>query len=311
MKNPKGFLFIDKHTGVTSHDVVDILRKRFEIERVGHSGTLDPFASGLLILGIGKATRLLEYFKDLDKEYTVKMKLGIITNSFDSDGEIAEKRDALNISENDVKDAINSFLGEYMQVPPAYSARRYKGERLYNLARKGKIINLPPKKVEIKHIRNIEFDNDEKIASFTVGVSSGTYIRSLVMDIGYKLGCGAHAIYLRRTRIGIFSVENSKRTEDISDNDVIRPAEAMRFIPALYLTEESSKKVLNGSQIWLDDVAGVEGHFNKDNMLRLISPSDELLVIAESEVSSKFLKTLIRNNERRRIAKLRKVIGDS
>ncbi|MFW6119634.1 MAG: tRNA pseudouridine(55) synthase TruB [Petrotogales bacterium] len=311
MKNPKGFLFLDKRTGITSHDVVNAVRKKFGIRRVGHSGTLDPFASGLLILGIGRATRLLEYFKDLDKEYNVKIKLGVITDTFDNTGNVVEERDSSCVTEDDFVEVIKDFEGEYMQVPPAYSARRYKGERLYNLARKGKIINLPPREVQIKHIRNIIFDPHEKTASFTVSVSSGTYIRSLVMDIGYKLGCGAHAIYLRRTRIGIFCVENSKRTENISDNDVILPAEALRFIPALYLTEESSTTVLNGSQIWLDDVAGVEGRFNKDGLIRLLSPSDELVAVAKAEVSSKFLKTLIRNNERRRIAKLRKVIGDS
>ncbi|TYB84134.1 MAG: tRNA pseudouridine(55) synthase TruB [Kosmotoga sp.] len=310
MKNPKGFLFIDKRTGITSHDVVNAVRKKFGIKRIGHSGTLDPFASGLLILGVGKATRLLEYFKELDKEYDVKMTLGVITDTFDNTGKVVEKRDTSTITENDFVEVIKSFEGEYMQVPPAYSARRYNGERLYNLARKGKIINLPPRKVKIKHIRNIIFDPQEKTASFTVTVSSGTYVRSLVMDIGYKLGCGAHANYLRRSRIGIFGVNNSKRIDDIMENDIVRPAEALRFIPALYITEESSKAVLNGLQIWLDDVAGVEGHFEKDGLIRLISPSDELVAVAKAEVSSKFLRTLIRNNDKRRIAKLRKVIGE-
>jgi tRNA pseudouridine55 synthase len=310
MKNHKGFLFLDKHTGITSHDIVDAVRKKFGIRKVGHSGTLDPFASGLLIIGIGRSTRLLEYFKNLDKEYDVRIKLGVITDTFDNTGEIVEERDTSSLSENDLEKVIQSFTGEYMQVPPAYSARRYKGERLYNLARQGKIINLPPKKVHIKHIRDIMFDSREKTASFTVTVSSGTYVRSLVMDIGYKLGCGANATYLRRTRIGIFDVDNSKRIEDVSDNDIVRPAEAMKFIPALYLTEESSEKVLNGSQIWLDGVAGVEGSFKKDGIIRLISPSDELVAVARADVSSKFLRTLIRNNDKRRIAKLKKVIGE-
>ncbi|MEA2065726.1 MAG: tRNA pseudouridine(55) synthase TruB [Thermotogota bacterium] len=310
MRNHKGFLFIDKHTGITSHDAVDAVRKKFRIRKVGLSGTLDPFASGLLIIGIGKATRLLEYFKVLDKEYNVKIKLGVITDTFDNTGKIVEERDTSSISEKDLKEAIESFKGEYMQVPPAYSAQRYKGERLYNLARQGNIINLPPRKVQIKHIRNIVFDSHEKTASFTVSVSSGTYVRSLVMDIGYKLGCGAHTTYLRRTRIGIFGVDNSKRIQDISDNDIIPPAEAMRFISAMYLTEESSKKVLNGSQIWLDDVAGIEGNFKKNELIRLISPSDEIVSMAKADVSSKFLRTLIRNNDKRRIAKLKKVIGE-
>jgi tRNA pseudouridine55 synthase len=130
------------------------------------------------------------------------------------------------------------------------------------------------------------------------------------MDIGYKLGCGAHTTYLRRTRIGIFGVDNSKRIDDVSDNDIGRPAEAMRFIPALYLTEESSERVLNGLQIWLDDVAGLEGSFKKNEHIRLISPSDDLVAVARADVSSKFLRTLIRNNDKRRIAKLRKVIGE-
>ena len=213
-----GILNVYKPKGLTSHDVVDEIRKKLNIRKVGHAGTLDPFAEGVLIIGLGHSTRLLEYFKDFKKRYYVKAILGLITETFDITGEVKEEKNC-NKSAKEIIEAINSFKGKYLQVPPAYSAKKYKGERLYKLAREGKIISLPPREVEIYNIENIKVN--PPYFSFEVEVSTGTYIRSLCMDIGYKLSCGATAVELVRTNIGDFNIKNSINPFEKSREEIL------------------------------------------------------------------------------------------
>ncbi|AKI96550.1 tRNA pseudouridine(55) synthase TruB [Kosmotoga pacifica] len=305
-----GFLFVDKPVGITSHDVVDMARKKLGIRKVGHSGTLDPFASGLLILGVGRATRLLEYLKDFEKTYVVKMKLGVITDTFDLTGKIVEEHPDWNLSTEEIVNALKAFEGEYLQVPPAYSAKRYKGKRLYQLAREGKIINLPPKRVKIFSIDDIEVRFPEGEVSFCARVSSGTYIRSLVMDVGYRLGCGATTTYLRRTKVGAFSVSEAVRPEELSLVNLKDSEAVMGFLPSIIVSEEQGKAVLNGRQIWIQGIAGLDGSFNKNDLIRIVSEEGRLLSIAKAERSSRFIKMLLRKKENQRVAKLLKVFGD-
>lgn len=305
--NLNGFLFIDKPSGITSHDVVDEIRKKFGIKKVGHSGTLDPFASGLLIVGVGKATRLLDYIKGLDKTYEVEMKLGVMTDTFDFTGNLVEERESSHITEEMIRDAIESFTGEYMQVPPAYSAKKYKGERLYRLARKGKIINLPPKKVTIHDVYVKSFDPVEMTVSFVVKVSAGTYVRSLVMDIGYKLGCGATTTFLRRLAIGKFSVSDAVKLDEVDIKDIKPMNEVVSFLPGIVVSREQAEKVLNGGQIYSNGVVEIKGVFPKEAVIRIIDEDQNLLAIARSERTSKFIKTLAKKVSKERVATLEKV----
>lgn len=302
-----GFLLIDKEEGITSHELVEIARKKLKIKKIGHAGTLDPFASGLMILGIGKATRILEFLLKQDKSYRCTMKLGIITETFDLEGNVKEERDTKNLKENDVIKAFESFKDSYFQTPPAYSAKKYKGERLYKLAREGKIINLPPKKVKIKNlvIDDIDLKNDR--VSFSSEVSSGTYIRSLVMDIGYEIGCGAVTEKLRRTKIGDFSIENAIMSEEISREKIISMDRFSKFLPAVMIKNEFNNSVKNGSQVYCHFVKKIIGSFKKEEIIRIVDEDEKLTAIATSERSSRFINTLTNKSSRERIAKLKKV----
>ena len=300
-----------KPKGPTSHDVVEEVRRKLKIRKVGHAGTLDPFAEGVLILGINQGTRVLEFYKDKKKIYWVKMKLGIITETFDITGEVVEERDC-NVTCEEIKKTLLSFVGEYLQVPPAYSARKYKGERLYKLAREGKIIRLPPKKVFIYKIWDIVIDDD--IVSFRVETSPGTYVRSLCMDIGYKLGCGATALELVREAVGEFSVDVSINVFEVSpeelENSIISLDKTLEWLPALVITENWIDKILNGNQLFLEGVSKVKGTFKKGDYVRLIDNNGKLISIAIAERNSKFLETLKRQKRNERIAKLYKVFKE-
>ncbi|WP_047267061.1 tRNA pseudouridine(55) synthase TruB [Marinitoga sp. 1197] len=298
-----GFLLVDKPAGITSHDVVDIIRKRFSTKKVGHSGTLDPFATGLLILGINKGTKLLEYLQHQNKKYYVKAKLGIITDTYDITGEIKEKYNPEKIHIEKLKEIILSFKGKYMQVPPMYSARKYNGKKLYELAREGKIIKMPPKEVEIYSIENIKISENGTF-EFECEVSSGTYIRSLIMDIGYKSGIGAVTMELRRLKIGKFKIEDSVKLDDISD---IIPLFEMLSFPSVLLNEKGIQRALNGNHIFLEHVEKYE-EFKKGEFISLIDKEKNLIAVAIAERNSKFLNTLEKHGKNERVFKIKKVL---
>jgi tRNA pseudouridine55 synthase len=299
-----GFILIDKPSGITSHDVVDIVREKFSTRKVGHSGTLDPFATGLLILGINKGTRLLEYLQNKSKKYYVKAKLGVVTDTFDITGEIKEENEVKEEHIKKLKEIILSFKGKYMQVPPMYSARKYNGKRLFELARRGKIINMPPKEVEIYDIENIKI-YENGFFEFTCEVSSGTYIRSLIMDIGYKIGIGAVTQELRRLKVGRFNIDDSIIIEEISEEKMIPMLEVLDF-PKVILNDLGIIRGLNGNPIFLDNIKEYE-EFKKDDYVSLIDENNNLIAIAIAERNSKFLKTLERHDRIERIFKIKKV----
>jgi tRNA pseudouridine55 synthase len=219
----RGFLLIDKDKGLTSFDVVKKIRNLISEEegvqkkkiKVGHSGTLDPLATGLLIIAVGEATKLLEFFIGYEKEYEVTAKLGWVSDSFDADGNIEKfgeiKKD---IKKNDIQKILkDNFLGEIKQVPPKYSAIKIKGKKAYELARKGEEFEIKERKVTIKKIEIIGFELPR--LRLKIACSSGTYIRSLVHDLGQKMGCGAYVEELRRTKINDFDVKKSKKISDV------------------------------------------------------------------------------------------------
>jgi tRNA pseudouridine55 synthase len=213
-----GFILIDKPKGMSSHDVVEQLRKVTKIKKIGHAGTLDPIATGLLILGIGRdATKKLDKFKNLDKEYIAKIKLGSSSETFDTEGKIEERKVEKIPNKKEIKEALKEFIGKIKQVPPPFSAKKIKGKKAYELARKGLNVNLKPVEVEIKEIEILEYK--WPYLKIKVRCSAGTYIRSLANDIGEKLNCGGLIEELRRTKIGNFSVERAKNISEINSKN--------------------------------------------------------------------------------------------
>lgn len=209
-----GILIVDKPQSLTSHDVVDLIRSKFKLKKVGHAGTLDPMATGVLVVLIGKYTKSSDLFLKDDKEYSATLTLGAASDTGDAWGRIEKSADIEDISREDIEEAFNKFRGEIEQVPPSYSAVKFKGKKLYELARKGINVKLEPRKVSIKKL-NIE-DISMPEVSFTVICSKGTYIRQLASDIGSSLGCGAHLTKLRRTRSGKFTIDEAISMEELN-----------------------------------------------------------------------------------------------
>lgn len=210
MKQPSvknaGFLLINKPATWSSHDIVGYLRKVTKIQKIGHAGTLDPFASGLMIIGIGReATKNLDNFKSLPKTYLATLELGKISNTFDPTGELKIVTEKENINLEQIKEVISSFLGEQQQIPPMFSAKKINGKKLYDLARKGIEVERKPAEIVIFSIKILEYS--WPLLKTEVKCSAGTYIRSLANDIGLKLGCGAYCKELTRTKIGEFFLE--------------------------------------------------------------------------------------------------------
>ena len=203
-----GVILIDKPAGITSHDVVDVIRKMFKGYKVGHTGTLDPIATGLLNICVGDATKLSSELTSEDKKYKVKMLLGVETDTYDITGRIMFAS-VVNKDEIYIKERIKRFVGRQMQMPPIYSAIKVDGKRAYEVAREGGNIELKPREIEIYSIENINVDLDNKEVEFEVSCSKGTYIRSLVNDIGKKIGCGATMTELRRLKCGNFDIKDA------------------------------------------------------------------------------------------------------
>ncbi len=200
-----GFLSIDKPQGVTSHYVVARVRRIAGMRRVGHAGTLDPLATGVLVVGLGRATRLMEYVVGQPKIYLTTMRLGQVTDTFDADGAVLETNQVA-VSEQQLIAALAPFRGEIEQVPPMFSAIKRDGQPLYKLARQGKTVERKARQVTIDRLEVVGRDGND--VTLRIGCSTGTYIRSLVHDLGVALGCGAHVVMLRRTAVGSFSAES-------------------------------------------------------------------------------------------------------
>lgn len=202
-----GFLLVDKPAGWTSHDVCAFVKKRFRISKVGHAGTLDPMATGLLVLLLGRATKWSNLASGHDKAYAGKIELGIETDSHDRMGKVLAEADWSGISESDLINESKRFAGELMQVPPMVSAIKHQGVRLYELARKGKTVEREPRPITVHEFKIIRKEN--QFVEFSVRVSKGTYVRTLVHDLGKNLGCLATLAELRRTESGPFLIEKA------------------------------------------------------------------------------------------------------
>ncbi|MFA4814953.1 MAG: tRNA pseudouridine(55) synthase TruB [Candidatus Gracilibacteria bacterium] len=228
----QGFLIIDKPTTWTSHDVVAKLRGILKEKKIGHLGTLDPLATGVLVVAVGRsATKQIQHFMKLDKEYEVELELGKISDTYDSDGKVEKTGfDVRELDKKLVQETLESFWGKSMQMPPAFSAKKIHGKKAYELARAGKPVELKEVEVEMQG-RDIEVNLP--FVRFIVTVSSGTYVRSLVHDFGQKLGCGALLTALRRIRVGDFKIADAQTLEQIqreSENPLSMPSSICSFL---------------------------------------------------------------------------------
>ena len=212
----EGILVVDKPKGITSHDVVSRLRRKLNMKRIGHAGTLDPMATGLLIMLIGKATKASQYLISLDKTYEGTIRLGIETDSQDADGEVvAEKPVPDGLSEETVRKEMDGFLGDQYQTPPMFSAKKIDGVPLYKMARKGKTVEREPRFIRINKFETLRFESPE--IDFRMASSKGTYVRTVAHDLGQRLDCGAHLTALRRTLIDQFDLKDAHTLDSIEE----------------------------------------------------------------------------------------------
>lgn len=289
-----GVLVVDKPVGLTSHDVVQIVRKGTNIRRAGHTGTLDPRASGVLVILIGPAVRLSEYVSASDKRYQAVIRLGASTDTYDADGRIVSTASVESISEEAFEEALTSFVGEIEQVPPPYSAVKVKGRKAYEMAREGEEVDLAPRKIMVYSLELLEWAPPEAVID--IYCSSGTYVRSLAHDLGEKLGCGAHLIGLRRTKSGRFTLRDAvplrRLREAFEDGNwyqyLIPAAEALSDWPAIELTHEQVEAVRHGHRIPADQAAPLPGseapqssRHDVSKMVRGVSEQGELVALME------------------------------
>ncbi|NLK95666.1 MAG: tRNA pseudouridine(55) synthase TruB [Clostridiales bacterium] len=255
-----GVINIFKNKGMTSFDVVRIVKKIANTKKVGHTGTLDPEASGVLPICIGKGTKIIDYIMSSDKSYYVKFKLGIETTTYDLEGEIISEKDISSLNSEMILKEIGNFKGEYMQIPPMYSALKKNGVRLYDLARQGIEIEREGRKVNIIDIKNINIELP--YVSMEVTCSKGTYIRSLCKDIGDNLKVGGTVVELRRTVTASFKEEDSININDLTQEnitDYLIPIEkALKSYPKLHINKGFSKLLINGVKVYDKRLTNVE-----------------------------------------------------
>ena len=238
-----GLLLVNKQSNITSSDVVIKVRKLLNIKKVGHTGTLDPLAEGLLILTVGNATRIQELITEKDKEYIATMKLGIKTDTYDTEGKIIDQKEVPN--NLNIEEVLNSYIKKYNQEVPIYSSIKVNGKKLYEYARENIEVELPKREVEIKDIKLLSINNNE--VTFKCLVSKGTYIRSLINDIGHTLGTYATMTKLIRTKIDNFSLDNSYTLEDIEKgNYKLISIEEILDYPKIEIDDNLYKKISNG-----------------------------------------------------------------
>lgn len=255
-----GFLSVYKPVGKTSHDVVAYFRKLLKIKKIGHTGTLDPFAEGVLPICIGNSTRLIEYLPD-DKAYLAFVQFGKATDSYDIEGNVIFQSDK-KVAKEDVEQALKKIEGDIEQLPPIYSAIKVNGKKLYEYAREGKSVEIKPRKVTIYKIELKNFDYDNQVAQVYVECSKGTYIRSIANDLGQVLGSGGYLTRLIRTKAGKFLLENSKKMEDFSskeivENNLIEPISMLNY--ETYSLNDSEKiDISNGKPLLNKSIKNAE-----------------------------------------------------
>ena len=271
-----GIVIVDKPEGWTSQDVTARLRRVFNTRRIGHGGTLDPMATGVLPVFVGRATRGVEFFEHAEKMYEATLRLGISTDTEDITGAVLKQKEA-SISEQDFLDVLNQFRGKIQQIPPMYSALKVNGQKLCDLARKGKEVERQPREIEIFRLECLDFSGET--ARLLVHCSKGTYIRTLCKDIGAALGCGGCMASLRRVRAGEYRIEESVPLQTLLETEepeqYLRTVDTMfRRFPAVTLTPNQEKRCRNGNPFTLTIA---------DGTYRAYGQSGEFLMLAKAE----------------------------
>jgi tRNA pseudouridine55 synthase len=279
-----GVLLVDKKPGMTSHDVVEAFRRRSRIKKVGHTGTLDPLATGLLVLCVGKATRLQAYLMGMEKTYEGTIQFGWATDSYDAAGTPAGETNPVDVTHIDFEPLLEKFRGEMEQMPPQFSAKKVQGVRAYELARKGEVANLTPKKVTVYEFEITKVEGST--AQFRVRSSAGTYVRSLAHDLGIAAGVPAHLKELRRTVIGNFKVEDAIPFDQIDTTPVEQILKAPYFqslsdvdlpLEKLRIDWAQQGKLMRGQGVIMTPAVPV----HKGDLVALGNPNDQLVVIGE------------------------------
>jgi len=271
---PSGVLLIDKPAGITSHDVVDRVRKLYRTRRVGHTGTLDPIASGLMLVLIGRATKIASYITALSKCYLATVRFGATSDTGDSDGTLTPSGDPATITTEQIRQALSSFVGETAQRIPAYSAVRSGGRRLYEMARQGEDVPELERTVTIHRIELIDHSGDT--AKIRVECSSGTYIRSLAEALGGRLGCGAHLCGLRRETVGRWSVDDAWTLETLDeqkkDKQLPDPKPIIDYLdyPRLEIKDHATESVIHGTPLKPSDITSIDGRFESGDTVVVV-----------------------------------------
>jgi len=287
--NMNGILLVNKPKGYTSHDVINVLRGILKTRKLGHTGTLDPDATGILVVGVNRGTKIMKFLNNDEKEYQATVLIGKSTDTQDKTGTIIEEKE-VKMLEN-VDEIVKSFLGTYTQTPPMYSAVRYKGKKLYEYARQGIIINdIESRDIEIfsiKRTNEVKYIDDYASFQYSVHSSKGLYVRTLSQDIGKKLGYPAHNLELHRTKAGIFDVKDSYTLEDIKDSNykLISLSNALSSFSKLLINDEIKKYVKNGMPIPLK-------HFKNHSITRIVDKDDNLLAIYDLHQTEPKMKAL-------------------
>jgi tRNA pseudouridine55 synthase len=258
---PEGLLLVDKPGGMTSHDVVDVVRRSLGTRKVGHAGTLDPMATGLLILGVGRATRLLRYLGELPKTYVATGRLGEETDTLDADGDLV-RTTPVEVSLAEAERACAALVGNSMQTPPAYSAVKVEGRKLYEAARKGEVLEAPARPIRVDAFDVTAFDGRD--LEVHIRCSGGAYVRVLVADVGRSLGCGAHLVRLRRTTIGSFRVEDAHSPGEGRLEPVER---AVEHLPSVRLGPEEARAASYGRPLGPSRILGPFAVLDPDDAL--------------------------------------------
>jgi len=286
LKEPRadGVLLVDKKSGMTSHDVVETVRRRSNIKKIGHTGTLDPLATGLLVLCVGKATRLQNYLMGMEKTYEGTIQFGWATDSYDADGTPAGEANPVDVTHVDFKPLLAKLTGELEQMPPQFSAKKVDGVRAYELARKGEVAKLTPKKVTVYEFEITKVEGST--AQFRVRSSAGTYVRSLAHELGASAGVPAHLKELRRTIIGNFDVAEAitvDRVMEASPDQILAKPQFQGLndidlpLPKLRIDWSQQGKLMQGQGVIMTPSTAVK----QGDLLALGNPSDQLVVIAE------------------------------
>ena len=262
MTPAEGLLLVDKPAGITSHDVVDRVRRTLATKKVGHAGTLDPMATGLLLIGVGRATRLLRFLGDLAKTYEGTLRLGVETDTLDADGDVV-RESLVDVTDERVAEAMRSLVGESLQRLPAYSAVKVGGRKLYEAARAGEHLEAEPRAIRVDAFDLLSFDLPD--VAFRVICSGGTYVRVLAADVGAAVSTGAHLTALRRTAIGPYRAEEAVMPDAVRE---LLPIEAaVGHLPRLDLEADEAEAAFHGRPLGPADIRGPYGVFGPDGRL--------------------------------------------